>query len=58
MRVRYSYLPQQFGAIDDLFDELRRFVPTGGGKRGGVEPPIQTPHRANLTNDLHDPALL
>lgn len=28
-RVRYSYLPQQFSEIDDLFEELRRFVPTG-----------------------------
>jgi dTDP-4-amino-4,6-dideoxygalactose transaminase len=29
MRVRYSYLPQQFGAIDDLLQEIRRFVATG-----------------------------
>ena len=35
MRVRYSYLPQQFAAIDDLFDELRRFVPTGEFTLGG-----------------------
>ena len=28
-KVRYSYLPQQFGEIDDLWDELKRFVPTG-----------------------------
>ena len=28
-RVRYSYLPQQFAEIDEIFDELRRFVPTG-----------------------------
>ncbi len=27
--VRYSYLPQQFAEIDEIFDELRRFVPTG-----------------------------
>ena len=35
MRVRYSYLPQQFDAVDDLFDELRRFVPTGEFTLGG-----------------------
>ena len=29
MAVRYSYLPQQFGDIDDLWEDLRRFVPTG-----------------------------
>ena len=29
MRVRYSYLPQQFGEIDDLWAELKAFVPTG-----------------------------
>lgn len=29
MKVRYSYLPQQFGDIDDLFDDLRKFIPTG-----------------------------
>ena len=29
MHVRYSYLPQQFGAIDDLLEEIRRFVATG-----------------------------
>lgn len=29
MNVRYSYLPQQFGHIDNLLDEIRRFVPTG-----------------------------
>lgn len=28
-KVRYSYLPQQFGEVDDLFDQLRRFVPSG-----------------------------
>ena len=29
MRVRYSYLQQQFADIDDLWDNLRRFVKTG-----------------------------
>jgi len=29
MKVRYSYLPQQFADIDDLWQELKRFVPTG-----------------------------
>ncbi|MCB2101826.1 MAG: DegT/DnrJ/EryC1/StrS family aminotransferase [Rhodobacterales bacterium] len=29
MPVRYSYLPQQFGDIDDLWADLKRFVPTG-----------------------------
>lgn len=29
MRVRYSYLPQQFGECEDLWQELRKFVPTG-----------------------------
>ena len=28
-KVRYSYLPQQFAEVDDLFAELRRFVPSG-----------------------------
>ena len=28
-RVRYSYLPQQFADVDDLFEEMRRFIPTG-----------------------------
>jgi dTDP-4-amino-4,6-dideoxygalactose transaminase len=29
MRVRYSYLPQQFADIDDLWDRLKAFVATG-----------------------------
>jgi dTDP-3-amino-2,3,6-trideoxy-4-keto-D-glucose/dTDP-3-amino-3,4,6-trideoxy-alpha-D-glucose/dTDP-2,6-dideoxy-D-kanosamine transaminase len=29
MRVRYSYLPQQFRDCEDLWQELRKFVPTG-----------------------------
>jgi dTDP-4-amino-4,6-dideoxygalactose transaminase len=29
MKVRYSYLPQQFGTIDDLIAQLKAFVPTG-----------------------------
>ena len=29
MKVRYSYLPQQFGDCEDLWDDLRAFVPTG-----------------------------
>ena len=29
MKVRYSYLPQQFGDCEDLWKELREFVPTG-----------------------------
>jgi len=29
MRVRYSYLNQQFSNCDDLWEELKRFVPTG-----------------------------
>jgi dTDP-4-amino-4,6-dideoxygalactose transaminase len=29
MRVRYSYLPQQFADCDDLWAQLRAFVPTG-----------------------------
>jgi dTDP-3-amino-2,3,6-trideoxy-4-keto-D-glucose/dTDP-3-amino-3,4,6-trideoxy-alpha-D-glucose/dTDP-2,6-dideoxy-D-kanosamine transaminase len=29
MQVRYSYLAQQFGDCDDLWQELRKFVPTG-----------------------------
>jgi dTDP-4-amino-4,6-dideoxygalactose transaminase len=28
-RVRYSYLPQQFAEIDDLWAELKAFVPSG-----------------------------
>ncbi|MGB0670206.1 MAG: DegT/DnrJ/EryC1/StrS family aminotransferase [Rhodospirillales bacterium] len=28
-KVRYSYLPQQFGDADELWEELKRFVPTG-----------------------------
>src|SRR6185295_11279499 len=29
MKVRYSYLPQQFAEADDLWAALRAFVPTG-----------------------------
>ena len=29
IRVRYSYLPQQFADIDDLWEQLKAFVPTG-----------------------------
>ena len=29
MQVRYSYLSQQFGDCEDLWQELREFVPTG-----------------------------
>ncbi len=29
MNVRYSYLLQQFGAIDQILEEFRAFVPTG-----------------------------
>lgn len=29
MKVRYSYLPQQFAEIDDLIEEIKAFVPTG-----------------------------
>jgi len=29
MKVRYSYLPQQFGQIQDLLDAIVEFVPTG-----------------------------
>ncbi len=29
MRVRYSYLPQQFGDCEDLWRELKAFIPTG-----------------------------
>jgi dTDP-4-amino-4,6-dideoxygalactose transaminase len=29
MKVRYSYLPQQFGDCEDLWRQLREFVPTG-----------------------------
>ena len=29
MKVRYSYLPQQFADIDDLLAEIKAFVPTG-----------------------------
>ncbi len=29
MKVRYSYLAQQFGDCDDLWQQLREFVPTG-----------------------------
>ncbi len=28
-KVRYSYLPQQFGDPSEILEELRRFVPTG-----------------------------
>ena len=35
MKVRYSYLPQQFGDIDDLWDQLKAFVPTGDFTLGG-----------------------
>ena len=29
MKVRYSYLAQQFAGCDDLWDQLKSFVPTG-----------------------------
>ena len=29
MKVRYSYLPQQFGDCEDLWQDLRDFVATG-----------------------------
>ncbi len=29
MKVRYSYLPQQFNDCEDLWQDLRKFVPTG-----------------------------
>jgi dTDP-4-amino-4,6-dideoxygalactose transaminase len=29
VKVRYSYLPQQFGDPTEILEELRRFVPTG-----------------------------
>ena len=29
MKVRYSYLPQQFGDCEDLWQQLREFVSTG-----------------------------
>ena len=29
MKVRYSYLPQQFSDCDDLWSELRDFVKSG-----------------------------
>ena len=29
MKVRYSYLPQQFENADDLWEELKEFVKTG-----------------------------
>ena len=29
MKVRYSYLQQQFENCDDLWEDLRKFVPTG-----------------------------
>ena len=29
MKVRYSYLKQQFENCDDLWAELKAFVPTG-----------------------------
>jgi len=28
-KVRYSYLPQQFGQTDDLWEQLKKFVPSG-----------------------------
>ena len=28
-KVRYSYLPQQFAEVDEIFEEMKRFIPTG-----------------------------
>ena len=28
-KVRYSYLPQQFAEVDEVFEEMKRFIPTG-----------------------------
>ena len=39
MKVRYSYLPQQFADCDDLWQELRSFVLTGDFTLG--EPLVQ-----------------
>jgi dTDP-3-amino-2,3,6-trideoxy-4-keto-D-glucose/dTDP-3-amino-3,4,6-trideoxy-alpha-D-glucose/dTDP-2,6-dideoxy-D-kanosamine transaminase len=35
MKVRYSYLRQQFSDCDDLWDQLKAFVPTGDFTLGG-----------------------
>lgn len=52
MEVRYSYLPQQFGEIDDLIEQLRAFVPTGDFTLGG--PLRQFEERfANLIGTRH-----
>ena len=36
MKVRYSYLPQQFAEIDDLLAEIRKFVATGDFTLGTI----------------------
>lgn len=41
-KVRYSYLPQQFAEIDEVLDELRRFVPTGDFTLGGPVAAFET----------------
>ena len=40
-RVRYSYLPQQFGNVDDLFEEIKKFIPTGDFTLGAPLPEFE-----------------
>ncbi|PWC40652.1 DegT/DnrJ/EryC1/StrS family aminotransferase [Azospirillum sp. TSO35-2] len=52
MKVRYSYLPQQFAEIDDLLAEIKRFVATGDFTLG--EPLIRFESRfAELIGSRH-----
>ena len=52
MKVRYSYLPQQFSEIDDLLAEIKRFVATGDFTLG--KPLIQFEERfAALIGSRH-----
>jgi aminotransferase EvaB len=52
MKVRYSYLKQQFENCDDLWDELKRFVPTGDFTLG--KPLIEFEHKfAKLIGTKH-----
>ena len=53
MKVRYSYLQQQFENCDDLWEKLKAFVPTGD-----CEGERDRPTEARLGMDLRKHGLI
>lgn len=52
MNVRYSYLPEQFAECEDLWEELKEFVPTGDFTLG--KPLVEFEHQfAELIGTRH-----